>query len=88
MTQFFHNVPSEAANQIEALSRLSFDLREDRKALLANYKADDEAALLAMIAAGKVDEHPAYEHYLSAKTLLETRELVREQLRELCVSGV
>jgi hypothetical protein len=88
MTQFFYNVPSEAANQIEALSRLLYDLREDRKTLLANYRADDEEALLALIAAGKVGEHPAYEHYLSAKTLLETRELIREQLRDLCVTGV
>jgi hypothetical protein len=86
MTQFFYNVPSEAAVQIEALSRLLYELRENRKDILRNYRADDEETLLAMIADGKVDEHPAYEHYLSAKTLLETREIIREQLRELCIT--
>ncbi|WP_233871206.1 hypothetical protein [Paraburkholderia adhaesiva] len=87
MTQFFYNVPSEAAQQIESLSRLLYDLREDRKTILANYRAENEEALLALIAEGKVGEHPAYEHYLSAKTLLETREVIREQLREVLATG-
>lgn len=86
MTQFFYNVPSEAAVQIEALSRLLYELRENRKDILRNYRAEDEEMLLAMIAEGKVDEHPAYEHYLSAKTLLATREIIREQLRDLCIT--
>lgn len=88
MTHFFQNVPSEAAQQIDALSRMLYDLREDRKLILARYHADDEKALLALIAEGKVEEHPAYEHYLGAKTLANTREVIREQLRELLATGV
>lgn len=88
MTRFYQNVPSEAAVQIDALSRVLYDLREDRKRILAQYDAADEQALLAQIAAGKVGEHPAYDHYLGAKTLAHTREVIREQLRELLATGV
>lgn len=88
MTQFFQNVPSEAAMQIDALSRVLYDLREDRKLILAQYGADDEENLLALIESGDVEEHPAYEHYLGAKTLAHTREIIREQLRELLATGV
>ncbi|AOK47030.1 MULTISPECIES: hypothetical protein [unclassified Burkholderia] len=86
MTHFFRNLPNEAAQQINALSRLLYDLREDRKRLLAEFGAADEAALLARIAAGEVDEHPAYEHYVAAKTLTHTRETIREQLRALLLA--
>ena len=85
MTQFFQNVPSEAAMQIDALSRVLYDLREDRKRILSQYQAADEAALLASIVAGEVAEHPAYEHYLAARLLDETRETLRDQLREVLV---
>ncbi|HEY4801241.1 MAG TPA: hypothetical protein VIH96_01350 [Paraburkholderia sp.] len=88
MTRFFQNVPSEAAQQIDALSRVLYDLREDRKRILDRYRAGDEATLLALITAGRVDEHPAYEHYLGAKTLADTREVIREQLRDLLATGV
>jgi hypothetical protein len=88
MTRFYQNVPSEAAVQIDALSRVLYDLREDRKLILARYGAADEATLLAMIADGKVEEHPAYDHYLGAKTLAHTREVIREQLRELLATGI
>lgn len=88
MSEFFHNVPSEAVQQIDALSLLLYDLREDRKGLLAQYGAADEEKLLALIVAGEVGEHPAYEHYLAAKSLAHTRETIREQLRELLATGV
>jgi len=88
MTSFFHNTPSEAVRQIDDLSSLSYEMREDRKRILAQYDAADETALLAAIVAGEVAEHPAYEHYLVAKLLGETREALREQLREVCVNGV
>jgi hypothetical protein len=88
MSYFFHNVPSQAVQQIDALSGLLYDLREDRKRILAGYGAGDEDTLLALIAAGEVGEHPAYEHYLAAKMLAHTRETLREQLRELLATGV
>ncbi|MBV8646128.1 hypothetical protein [Paludibacterium sp.] len=86
MTSFFRNTPHETAQEIDALSRLAYDLREDRKRILAQYGADDETALLARIAAGEVAEHPAYEHYLSAKSLADTRQATREQLRDLLLA--
>ncbi|ABC37363.1 hypothetical protein [Burkholderia thailandensis] len=86
MTHFFRNLPNEAAQQIDALSRLLYDVREDRKRLLAPYGATDEAALLAKIATGEIDAHPAYEHYLGAKTLADTHETIREQLRALLLA--
>lgn len=88
MSNFFHNVPSEAAVQMDALSRLIYDLREDRKLLLKQYDAADEAELLAKITSGEVAEHPAYDHYLGAKMLADTRETIREQLRELLATGL
>lgn len=88
MTPFYQNVPSEAAKQIDSISRVIYDLREDRKLILARYDVTDEAGLLARIAAGEIDEHPAYEDYLGAKTLVQTREALREQLREVLATGV
>ncbi|PMS17818.1 hypothetical protein C0Z18_18380 [Trinickia dabaoshanensis] len=88
MTDFFQHVPSEAAQQIDALSRLLYDLREDRKQILAAYGVEQEQALMARIASGEIEAHPAYERYLAAKTLAQTREALRAQLRELLATGV
>ena len=44
--------------------------------------AEDEAALLSRIEAGEVDEHPAYEHYLAARILADTRDATRAALAE------
>ncbi|TAM06205.1 MAG: hypothetical protein EPN70_06530 [Paraburkholderia sp.] len=88
MSNFFQNVPSEAAVQMSALSGLIYDLREDRKLLLKQYDAADETELLAKITSGEVAEHPAYDHYLGAKMLADTRETIREQLRELLATGL
>lgn len=85
MTSFYYNVPTETIRQIDDLSGLLYDLREDRKRILSQYQAADEAALLASIVAGEVAEHPAYEHYLAARLLDETRETLRDQLREVLV---
>jgi hypothetical protein len=80
MNNFFANVPLEGARELEQLSRLAFDLREDAARLLAPYGVDDAGALLERIRTGQVPEQPAYEHYLSARILAETRESVRGQL--------
>lgn len=87
MTSFFQNLPLEAAQQIEQLSRASFELRESRSRLLRQYGAADEAALLEEIRAGRLPEHPAYEHYLGVRILAQTREAVRGELRAL-LAGV
>ncbi|MDT3706433.1 MAG: hypothetical protein ROZ09_06360 [Thiobacillus sp.] len=82
MPNFFENLDPETAEEIDQLSRLAYELRENRNAVLGPYGAEDEAALLQRIQDGAVAEHPAYEHYLSTRILADTRETVREVLRE------
>ena len=80
METFFKNVAYEDAENIEQASRLIFELRENRLALLKPYEVADEAALLERIKAGQLAEHPAYEHYLSGQILGNTRESLRAEL--------
>jgi hypothetical protein len=82
MANFFENLEPDEAAEIELLSRLVYELRENRNAVLNLYGAEDEAALLQQIQAGTVDEHPAYEHYLAARVLADTRETVRAMVGE------
>lgn len=86
MANFFENLEHGAATELELLSKLIYELRENRNAVLRPYGAEDEAALLLQIQDGAVAEHPAYEHYLAARILADTRETVRavvgERLRE------
>lgn len=86
MANFLENIEPERAAEVELLSQLIHELRQNRNAVLRLHGADDEAALLQQIVAGKVDEHPAYEHYLAARILADTRETVRaiigERLKE------
>lgn len=77
MADFFENLEYDEATEIEQLSQLSYELRENRHAVLKPYGAADEAALLRQIQTGAVAEHPAYEHYLAARILADTRETVR-----------
>lgn len=81
MSNFYDKLPFEAAAEMERLSRLMYELRENRKALLTPYDASDEAVLLTEIAAGRIEEHPAYEHYLGGRILNATHEAIRSQLR-------
>jgi hypothetical protein len=87
MTSFFQNLPLEAAERIEQFSRLAFELRESRNRLLRSYGVEDEASLLELIRGGRLAEHPAYDHYLGARILADTREAVREELKIL-LNGV
>lgn len=77
MADFFENLEYDEATEIEQLSQLSFELRENRHAVLKPYGVEDETALLQQIQTGAVAEHPAYEHYLAARILADTREMVR-----------
>lgn len=87
MNEFFKGVALEEAQQIEAAAQLVYELRENRKTLLKPYEVDDEVELLARIKNGSVPEHPAYEHYLAALILAETRETVRAELASLVRPG-
>ena len=81
MTNFYENLPLEAAEQLEPLSRLSFQLRENRKNLLAQYQVADEVELLNKILSKEVSEHPAYDHYLSASMLKAAQQSARDELQ-------
>lgn len=82
MESFFNNVPYDDALEIEQASRLIFELRENRAALLQGLGVDNEDELLPRIADGRLAEHPAYEQYLSARILRGTRALLRRQLAQ------
>lgn len=81
MSSFFDKLPLEAAEQMEQMSRLVFELRENRKQLLQQHGVDDEEALLDLVCSGAVAEHPGYDHYLGARVLAEMREAIRGQLQ-------
>lgn len=68
-------------------ARTSYQLREARKSLLRRYEVDSEEALLERITSGAVDTHPAYEHYLSARIVEQTRDQVRAELAAHIAAG-
>ena len=82
MADFFENLDYDTATEVEQLSRLIYELRENRIAILKPYQVEDEAALLQQILAGTVEEHPAYEHYLAALILSDTHETARKMVSE------
>lgn len=71
------------AEALQALyAKTAYMLREARKEVLRRYAVDSEAALLEKIKNGEVSEHPAYDHYLSALILDQTRMQVRSEMME------
>lgn len=80
MSNFFENLPFDGAQQMEQLSRLAFDLRENRAQVLRRHGVDSEEALLRLVREGAVPEHPGYDDYLGARILEATREAVRSQM--------
>ena len=82
MDPFYSDVRPEDAIEIEQLARLMYEIRVSRDALLAQLGAASPEQALARIAAGELPEHPAYEHYLSLRTLAELHGQVRADLAE------
>lgn len=82
MQNFYENLPYEDAEQLQQLSQMVYDFRISRSKLLEQYDVADEAALLEKIRTGIVSEHPAYDHYLSARILDEMREIIRAELKD------
>lgn len=82
MADFYANIDPDDATELEQLSRLIYELRDNRDAVLASYGVRDEIALLERIYSGQIPEHPAYEHYLGARILADTRETVRAMLSD------
>lgn len=87
MADFFENIPPAAALELEKLTRLAYELREHHAAVLSEYDAGAAEGLLTRIVNGRIGEHPAYEHYLAARILDDTRQTARElialKLKEL-----
>ncbi len=87
MDPIFDALPPDDALDLQRVTRLIYETRENRRAVLAAMGAADEAELLARIAAGTIDEHPAYEHYLAARILADThataRAAVASRLQEI-----
>lgn len=80
MKSYFEGLDQDDAELMETLSRITYTLRENRKLLLEQHAVEDEQALLNQITAGDIAEHPAYEHYLSARILSSTRDAIRDEL--------
>jgi hypothetical protein len=84
MKNIFDKLEYEEAGQLDRLTRLIYELRENRSDILATHDVDDEQSLLNGIVADEIPEHPGYEHYLAARILAETR----EQARQLLADGI
>lgn len=82
MASFFENLDDDTAAELERLSQLIYELRQNHNAILQTYDAADAAALLQQIQDGVVAEHPAYEHYLAARILDDTRDMARAMVGE------
>jgi hypothetical protein len=80
MNPIYDALPPDAAAELQPLSRLIYETRENRRAVLETVGASDEQELLNRIAAGDVAEHPAYEHYLAARILADTHQAARAAL--------
>ncbi len=76
MPEFFETVPFDMATEIEQLSKLTYELRENRKTILQFHDVADEAALLQKIQTGTVA-------YLAARILADTRETARDALTDV-----
>lgn len=71
------------ADALQALyAKTIYTLRESGKELLKQYCVDSASALLEKIRGGELPEHPAYEHYLSARIVDQMRMEVRAQASE------
>ena len=80
MSNFFENIPYEEAEHIDRITKLTFELRENRLQVLERHGVADEAQLKQAIIEGAVPEHAGYEDYLSASILDATREVIRDDL--------
>ncbi len=83
MHDFYRQMPYEQAVEMERLSRLIYELRVNRDRLLADWQVPDAQTLLERIRAGETAEHPAYEAWLAACTLEDTRRQARRLIEEL-----
>lgn len=79
MNQLEHDV-LDTENLQNLYAQTSYRLRESRKEILKSYQVGCEADLLQKIRNGELPQHPAYEHYLSALILEQSRLQIRAEL--------
>ncbi len=77
----------DTENMQNLYAQTSYRLRESRKEILKSYQVGGEADLLEKIRNGELPEHPAYEHYLSALILEQSRMQIRAELLAHLGSG-
>lgn len=82
MTNFYEGLSAENAELVDRLTKLMFELREGRRALLQEYGVAEEAQIGKSIRNGILEEHPAYEDYLSARQLAKAQDAIRDDLKE------
>ena len=80
MGPFYSNIPPQDALEIEQLARLMYELRSARDEVLTRLGAAEAEQALACIRSGDLPEHPAYEHYLSARILADLAAQARADL--------
>ncbi|MBI3144726.1 MAG: hypothetical protein HYZ18_05540 [Pseudogulbenkiania sp.] len=78
---FFRDVDAALALQVDALSKLMYELRESHRQILARYAVADADALLDAIRQHSVAEHPPYEDYLSARQLQQHYQQARDDIK-------
>lgn len=83
MNNRYPGLAHDTALSVDTLSRVMYEMREGHKAILRQHAAEDEAALLDAIVAGRVDEHPGYDNWLSARILAAGAEAARTHITAL-----
>lgn len=83
MRNVFSELDFATAKAASQLARLTYDLREQRKSLLASCGVEHEEQLLVALRAGSAPEHPTYEQYLAACTLAQTHAQLRAELARM-----
>lgn len=79
MDQLEHDAP-DTENLQNMYAQTSYRLRESSKEILKSYQVGCEAELLEKIRQRELPQHPAYEHYLSALILEQSRLQIRAEL--------
>lgn len=77
MEPIYEALPPDVAAEVQQLSRLVYESREHRRAVLDATGAGSADELLERIVRAEVAEHPGYEHYLAARILGDTHDIAR-----------
>lgn len=82
MEPIYEALPPDVAAEVQQLSRLVYESREHRRAVLDAAGAGSAEELLERIVRAEVAEHPGYEHYLAARILGDTHDIARSLMAQ------